>query len=277
MIHLKYHFYTIFLFLLYSSCTLGQTLPYFNAKIKNGATVISWNAPAEKLSLLVIQKSMDSLNGFKSIASMPDPNTASNGYVDKKNNSLDGYYRIFYGKKNGTYFFTPSKQAKIEKIKPIGAMVPQKDSIQKVGFIEHSKNNMVSTTVAEKSVDSAAVSSKKELVEPRYTISENAAFTNFSINIFTEKWDQQSNLKSSPFLFVDKNNNLMLMLPETHKRKFQLKVWRNDGTSIFTMKNIKDAHLLIDKSNFIFSGWFIYEILEGENLKEKGKILIEPD
>ncbi|NBO58641.1 MAG: hypothetical protein EBU73_06855 [Chitinophagia bacterium] len=80
--------------MIYSATTAGQTLPSFIATDKGGSTVISWNVSEEKLTLLVIQKSIDSLNGFKSIASMPDPNTPSNGYVDKNNKDLNFYYRI---------------------------------------------------------------------------------------------------------------------------------------------------------------------------------------
>jgi hypothetical protein len=43
------------------------------------------------------------------------------------------------------------------------------------------------------------------------------------------------------------------------------------------MKNIKESQLLIDKSNFIYSGWFKYEITEGERVKEKGKFFISGD
>ena len=43
------------------------------------------------------------------------------------------------------------------------------------------------------------------------------------------------------------------------------------------MRNIKEAQLLIDKSNFIYSGWFTYEISEGDRLKEKGKFFIPAD
>lgn len=69
----------------------------------------------------------------------------------------------------------------------------------------------------------------------------------------------------------------MLVLPQTNKRKFNLQVWKENGQTIFHMKNIRESQLLIDKSNFIFSGWFKYEISEGERVKEKGKFFINAD
>lgn len=254
----------------------GQTLPSFNALYKNGSTVISWNAPTEKLTLLVIQRSIDSSRGFMSIASMPDPNTASNGYVDKSSKSMNYYYRIFYASINGKYFFTDSKKAVIENVIPIVKAAPPKDSVQKVIPLEI-KNIDTVNKKNENTAETIETLPKKDLIESILPKIENKATTNFIINLYTEKIGHESNLLANPFLYVSKENNLMLVLPETHKRKFNLQVWKEDGTTIFTMKNIKEAQLLIDRSNFIYSGWFKYEISEGDHLKEKGKFLILPD
>lgn len=263
--------------MIFSLKSEGQTLPSFNATDKGGSTVISWNVSEEKLTLLVIQKSIDSLNGFKSIASMPDPNTPSNGYVDKNNKELNFYYRIFYAGVNGKYFFTESKKAQIEIIKPYIKIEPTKNNSKEAKPIAPNTNEVVVKTSAEKIIDPIEILPKKELIESVLPIKENSSITNFTINIFTEKVEQESKLTTNPYLYVSKENNLMLIIPETHKRKFHLQVWKEDGTPIFSMKNIKDAQLLIDKSNFIYSGWFKYEISEGEQLKERGKFLIQPD
>ena len=261
----------------YSLKSEGQKLPLFNAIDRAGSTVISWNVAEEKLTLLVIQKSIDSLNGFKSIASMPDPNTPSNGYVDKNNKELNFYYRIFYAGVNGKYFFSESKKAQIEIAKPLVKSEPKKDPEKVAKAIATPVNEIVSKTPAEKIIDPVEILPKKELIESVLPIKENSSTTNFSINLFTERVEQESKLTTKPYLYVSKENNLVLIIPETHKRKFQLQVWKEDGTPIFSMKNIKDAQLLIDKSNFIYSGWFKYEISEGEQLKERGRFLILPD
>jgi len=40
------------------------------------------------------------------------------------------------------------------------------------------------------------------------------------------------------------------------------------------MKNIREPHLLIDKSNFYKSGWFRYDLFESGKLKSKNKFFI---
>lgn len=264
--------------MIYSLQAESQTLPSFKATVKGPSTVISWNVSEEKLTLLVIQKSIDSLNGFKSIASMPDPNTSSNGFVDKNNKDLNFYYRIFYAGVDGKYFFTESKKAQIEIIKPIVKSNINKDTVKAINSIAPDINEvLVKKTTTVKLIDTIEQLPKKELIESVLPMKENSSTTNFSINLYTEKLEVENKLTTNPYLFVSKENNLMLIIPENHKRKFQLQVWKEDGTHIFTIKNIKDAQLLIDKSNFIYSGWFKYEISEGEQLKERGRFLIQPD
>lgn len=252
-----------------------SSLPEFSAIVKKGTTIISWNTPAEKLTLLLIQKSTDSINNFKSVASMPDPNTPNNGYVDKNNPTQLFFYRIFYVGVNGKYYFTRSSRATKE------AMPTELKNFVKDTLPE--KNKGVPATMPLPELSSLAVVEIPEYIPKKETIDalkineEKSLATKFQISIETEKIGAESTLKTNPFLFINKDNNLMLFLPDIHKRKFHLHVYKEDGSTIFQMKNIKDPQLLIDKSNFIYSGWFKYEIFEGEQLKEKGRFLINPD
>ena len=54
-------------------------------------------------------------------------------------------------------------------------------------------------------------------------------------------------------------------------------MYEDDGSPLFNMKNIKESKLLIDKSNFVHSGWFKYELFEGKEAKEKNKFFIPPE
>ncbi len=61
-----------------------DSLPAFTVKERNGMVIIGWLNPHPELTQLIIQRSVDSLTGFRSIVSMPDPTSVSNGYLDKK-------------------------------------------------------------------------------------------------------------------------------------------------------------------------------------------------
>ena len=50
-----------------------------------------------------------------------------------------------------------------------------------------------------------------------------------------------------------------------------------DGKKLFTINNIPESDLVIDKANFIHAGWFRFELYENEKLKERNKVLLQRD
>ncbi|MFN5020610.1 MAG: hypothetical protein ACK5GP_03065, partial [bacterium] len=97
--------------LLLASSKAEDSLPHFTVKERNGMVIIGWLNPHPELTQLIIQRSVDSLTGFRSIVSMPDPTSVSNGYVDKKPGVANSYYRIYYVNPGGRYIFTAAQKA----------------------------------------------------------------------------------------------------------------------------------------------------------------------
>lgn len=96
---------------------------------RSGKTIIGWVNPNPDIRQLVIQRSKDSLQGFKSIQSMPDPTAYTNGYVDKPADSATYFYRLFGAYPGGRYFFTESKKPAPDPLQQV-QNVPQPDSKQ---------------------------------------------------------------------------------------------------------------------------------------------------
>ena len=103
---------TLFLFLLFTGIcrdtSAQQYLPYFSATgLSEGNIKISWNNPFNTCVQLAVQRSSDSLKGFRTILSAQSPALPENGFVDKTA-PLNGkvYYRIFYTLRGGAYFFS---------------------------------------------------------------------------------------------------------------------------------------------------------------------------
>jgi hypothetical protein len=80
--------------------------------------------------------------------------------------------------------------------------------------------------------------------------------------------------KASRFVLVDKNGNLQLNLPEAGPRLYSLKFYDDKKMLLFELKKIKDDGLLLDKANFMESGWYDFELFEDGKLKEKNKVFI---
>ena len=81
----------------------------------------------------------------------------------------------------------------------------------------------------------------------------------------------------SGLIFTNIEGNLIIALPDANRKKFTLSVFMEDGTPIFHMRNIKEPQLLIDRSNFLHSGWFKYDLFENEKLREQNKFFIPPE
>jgi hypothetical protein len=299
-----------------SSGSAQDTLPAFTVKEINGKTIVGWNNPDKELKQLIIQQSADSLKAFHSIMSMPDPTSFSNGYLVKSTDSIRYFYRIFYVKLNGQYFFTKAKKATKEippppppqppkpqpVIQPITQPVanpsakssPQKETKADVKKQPTKKNtpppifetkSLPPITETEKEVVQEAVnyieeevnSKKYERVQLNIPVSKIEDIEKISKFIKKDSVATENMFQPSAFIYINPSGNLMLILPNPEKKHFSFFVYKEDGALLFNMKNIKESKLLIDRSNFMSSGWFNYELYDGQKPKEKSKFFIPPE
>lgn len=96
----------------------GQdTLPNFKAiNLLNGRAILSWKSNyLSNVKQLSILRSTDSLRGFKTLASMPNPNVPINGFSDNKATPGIKYFYKFYIILEGNIFInTKSKAATVD-------------------------------------------------------------------------------------------------------------------------------------------------------------------
>ncbi len=311
--------WSIMLLLIRPASTSAQdTLPAFSVKEINGKTIVGWNNPDKELKQLIIQQSADSLKAFRSIMSMPDPTSFTNGYLVKSTDSIRYFYRIFYVKLNGQYFFTKSKRATKEipppppsppsppkpqpVIQPIIQPVAQpsaksspqtatKAEVKKQPTTKNTPPPIVETkslapiTEAEKEIvrevdayfEEELNSKKYEKIQLTIPVSKIEDIGKISKYIKKDSVVTENMFQPSAFVYINPGGNLMLILPNPEKKHFSFLVYKEDGTLLFNMKNIKESKLLIDRSNFMSSGWFNYEIYEGQKSKEKNKFFIPPE
>ena len=281
---------SIFLLLIQPAFAIAQdTLPAFTVKEINGKTIIGWNNPDKELKQLIIQRSPDSLKGYQSIMSMPDPTSFSNGYLVKSTDSIRYFYRIFYVKHNGRYFFTNSKKA-IKEIKKISPSPPietpsnqplkASSSTQIISSKSTPPTGELEKEVLQKTmtyIEEEVNTRKYERVHLNIPLSKIEDIEKISKFIKKDSVVTQNMFQPSAFIYINPGGNLMLILPTPEKKHFSFLVYKEDGTLLFNMKNIKESKLLIDRSNFMSSGWFNYELYDGQKPKEKSKFFIPPD
>ncbi len=92
-----------------------------------------------------------------------------------------------------------------------------------------------------------------------------AAPVNPSIN-FPSKW-----------IYTAKDNNVVLYLPGAASKKYTATFFDELENKLFELTNLKEEYLIIEKVNFIRSGWYRFELFESGQVVEKNKFFIPKD
>jgi hypothetical protein len=95
-----------------------DTLPKFSVKNAGGnRIIIGWTNTFETIKQISIQRSFDSLGGYKSILTVADPTTPQNGYVDTKAPNDHMFYRLYIQLEKGVYLFSDPRKPIIDTFK----------------------------------------------------------------------------------------------------------------------------------------------------------------
>jgi hypothetical protein len=211
-------FFTCFIFLVFQQISFAQdTLPKISVTELGRKVLISWQNPFTNVTNIVVQRSNDSLKGFKTIGTVINITATSNGFVDNEPSHLIGnYYRLFITLSGGSYIFTKSHRPTFDT----SAMPMQRFEIQ----------------------------------EPIQT------------------W-----FVPSKYIYTDKKNQVIISIPEPEKKKYSIKFFDTNNEFLFEIKRIKQDYLILDKTNFIHSGLFNFEIYDNRILIDRDKLYIPKD
>lgn len=78
-------------------------------------------------------------------------------------------------------------------------------------------------------------------------------------------------------IFTANDNNVVIYLPGAETKKYTVKFYKDDGNPLFTINDLNEEYLIIEKVNFVRSGWFTFELFENGLLLEKNKFLVPKD
>lgn len=225
----RFSFLIIFLVSISLAASAQDTLPKFTVSTPgNGRVIIGWVNNYGLVKQISIQRSFDSINNFKTIMSVADPNSRQNGYADTKPPFDRMFYRLFVVLGQGQYFFTQAKRPFVDTFS--AAKNPVAEKIKDTVF----NNNVPKNNGGVK---------KPEFI-------------------------------SSYYVYTNKDGYVFLNLPGADKKKYHVKFFDEDGSFLFEVKNIKESALTLDKTNFLHSGWFKFELYEDDKLIEKNKFYL---
>ena len=273
--------YTLILSVTLTQIQAQDTLPRFTVKNRFGKVIVSWVNPFDSMVQLNIQRSPDSLRNFKTILTVPDPTTVTNGYLDSKTPDTKQFYRIFVMRSNGRYFFTRSSRPVVDssresaKSKPAevpGTMVlldPKKPKPANV--VETKRDTVVFDPI---SGTKRTYKIARIVSVPGNGVAGELPSTD---GLIVKAPETRPVYTPSVFVFSNQQGDVEIALPESKVHNFSLKFYSEDGKPLFAMNKIRDSHLTMDKSNFIKAGWVQFELYEDGKIKEKHKLYIPKD
>ena len=78
----------------------------------------------------------------------------------------------------------------------------------------------------------------------------------------------------SKFIFTGKENSVIIQLPDAIINQYSVKFFDEKDKPIFEIGKIKEPYLIIEKVNFLHSGWFYFKLFDNGILKEKNQFYI---
>jgi hypothetical protein len=293
-----------------SNARAQDTLPRFSVNVRGaGKILVSWHNPFSTLTQISIQRSTDSLKGFTTLLTVPDPMLPENGAIDSKANSPNYFYRLFIVLEGGNYLFSQSQrphaaadivqkkevpkdprdiepddeQISMSRIGSQRIRFPGDDPKQRMKINPPAHINTLPTVDIDKPVlvkkgDSVIGQvAANRLREFRDSILKHTRDTLVFIDgdtVQIRPFIVKEVYRISPYVFTGKYGNIHISLPDPGKRHYSVKFFDDGDKLLFELSAIKDPAMILDKTNFIHSGWFHFELYEDNQLKEKNKLFI---
>ena len=256
--------------------TAQDSLPDFSVINKgNNRIVISWNNNYKITRQISIQRSPDSMNNFKSIVSVPDPMNRQNGYMDTKAPNDKMFYRLYILVDGSNFVFTKAKRPASDSF-----VAKETKEIQTPALIEDSVVLKVIDKIINQQIPDTALTTEELLILKNY---KNSKMDRLPDSI-SRRIDAVIKLKARPELTIpmyrivsSRDGNVQITLNDFKEKKYSIKFFEDDDSFLFEIKNIPEATLILEKSNFHHSGWFKSELFENNKLVEKNRFFIPKD
>lgn len=290
-------------------------LPAFEVRdIGSGRIVISWYNQYPYTAQLTIQRSFDSLRGYKSILTVPDPSAIQNGFADTKAVNDHMFYRLYILLDKGNYFFTtpkrPVKQtANATSDKPVIAA-----NLSNSNFLANSERTTSKEVIAAPNGQANSIAARRESSTPApvavqttgvtLTTDEKDDSTSRSTTRldFTVKKVEPVVIKLDPskmgdsakvpfsvnpqndpdayapslYVYAQPDGNIRIDVPNKKRvAGYRIKFYEADKQLLFELKQLPAASFQLDKTNFLHSGWFLFELYEDARLIERHKVFLE--
>ena len=294
--------------LLNATYTFAQkdTLPDFSVLNVGGTIHISWHNPFKNTSQINIQRSKESNKSFITIHSTPDASAKYYKYTDKTAPSDSCYYRVFILFEASNYQFSkvvrPVKSDKLpeEKTAVINQKKDQTIPVAPIPSIKPAEPVKKDSIVSKPSTTSVKIEKTEKVFNDNKRITKDIADRK-DIQLVLQKHENitrssssktaiiknnflplpviqtQKSWKPSTWIFTGDDGNILIQLPDAPVKKYSVTFLKEEGRTLFKIPQIKKSSITIDKSSFLKSGWYYFELRENNKVIERNKFLVTKD
>lgn len=260
-----------------------DTLPKFTLIERGNRVTISWVNPYKNLVQLNVQRSFDSLRNFSTIYSATSPELPQNGYTDTKPASNRYFYRIFYVLDGGSYFFSRAKRSvgindtetPVTNVRDNSVLRDFTNTI--VDKVVPGDKRVVTVKTKDSVIRQLSINSFRNFRDSILRLTKDTLYAINDSLVTLSPYKLIDAFKASVYIYVNKEGLINVALPLVNEKKYRIKFFEENGTSLFDIPIVKESPLILDKSNFVHSGWFQFELYEDNKLKEKNKLYIPKD
>ena len=222
-------------------------LPAITVKNISGKIIVSWqNEYTVPVATINIQRSYDSLKNYTTIGSVLNPQNKENGYSDANPPYNKMYYRVFIAFEGGSYIISqPVRPVKDAPIPVIVKTADGKDSVvEKVERFPWQMNPLLDSSIQ---LPPKVVDNKPVITYP------------------------------SRRVFTSRENSVVLHLVDAATKKYSIKFFDENEQMIFELDKLPEEYLILEKVNFVRSGWYHFELYLNGELLEKNRFFVPKD
>jgi len=258
-----------FSFVLFSAQTKAQdTLPNFSVLFVNNKIIVRWINNNIKINQVNIQRSSDVSTGFKTIAAIEQPSMNLFEFIDTKAINEFQSYRLYITEEGGNYQFTKSQKPELVEYN-VKTTFPKSNTIL--------ENKKIDSLIVKKS-DEGTLNNVKVESNRIYFISNNPTrYAKIAENISQIKLKLSNKADSSyphVYSFVNQQGQFEIAQAFVKTKHVNFVFYKDDGTKLFVLNNVKENQFVLDKTNFLVSGWFYFEMFENDKLITKQKFYL---
>lgn len=247
----------------------AQQKPFLvNVSAVNNKVKVEWRNPyGDSIVQLNIQRSWDSVKDFRTIFVPLSPELPQNGYVDETAGYPGMYYRAFYVLADGSFFFTKAKKVSS------GSDFTNDISPEQT----NNKNFLVTIHDDDSVIAQLTYDEYRHFKDSIINYTRDTLYSLTDADVLLRYFNNNVAWAPSPHVYTTTDGYVQIFLSDALQNNYRLRVFDENHKQLFVIQHITQPQLLLDKTDFLHSGWFYFELYENDKLKERNKFYIPKD